>query len=192
MRTRLILLLAPLALAGCAITPHHRCRLGVYNPECHSMQDVYNKAIRAPADVSDMQQVMKADPSHPLPRGAVPAPVGNNGSGYTDPGKVGEPVFQEPQVHRVWIAPYVDADGNLRSGEYTYFSTPGAWAYGSLRSPGDASASTMFAPTKSNALGFKPDIIAKPGQTPPVPGSTIAPSSDSSAITPPAEKLTQQ
>ncbi|KWU17818.1 hypothetical protein AS149_13945 [Burkholderia cenocepacia] len=64
------------------------------------------------------------------------------------------PVFKQPKVMRVWVAPYVDADGNLRSGEYAYFATPGEWNYGSLNKPGAASG--MFQPTRPGQLGFNP------------------------------------
>jgi conjugal transfer pilus assembly protein TraV len=80
-------------------------------------------------------------------------------SNYPEAGTNGMPVFQQPQVMRVWVAPYVDANGNLRSGEYTYFSTPGKWNYGDLKKSG--SASGIFEPGRADRLGFNP-VVASP------------------------------
>ena len=33
-------------------------------------------------------------------------------------------VFNPPQVRRVWAPPYIDSDGDLRTGEYIYDLTP--------------------------------------------------------------------
>jgi len=172
--------------------PPHRCQLGDYNPNCHTMQEVYDKATHAPAKVSSMEQVMKPDSAHPLPQAPLAGPLSNNGAAYAEPGSVGQPLFKEPKVHRVWIAPYVDADGNLRSGEYTYFSTPGEWDYGSLRTNGAASGGTLFAPTKGTQLGFTP--ATKPtaaAPTPPKPETNARPNTQSllPAITQPDQKL---
>lgn len=183
-------LIAPVLLAGCASTPIDHCKLNKHTKGCYSMEQVYNAAAQSPSNTSSIQQIMRKHHGVPTPPPSLPPAVGYN-SGYTEPGSVGEPVFKQPKVYRVWIAPYVDADGNLRSGEYTYFSTPGQWAYGSLRTPGSASAGTEFAPSKTTALGFKPDLSNTNGAPPIPPGQVQTPRSiNQSSITPPAEKLT--
>jgi type IV conjugative transfer system lipoprotein TraV len=201
MFSRLTLLTAVvLTFTGCTSVPPYTCRLGEFNENCHTMQEVYGKAKTTPGQTGKLEQVMRPDPQHPLPPPAPPMPVANHGTAYAEPGEVGRPVFKEPQVHRVWIAPYVDADGNLRSGEYTYFSTPGEWNYGTTTAQGAAGSSTMFAPTKggNTALGFTP---ASKSGAPPIPKATpprpetsnfgsIAPA-QVPAITPPAQKLTE-
>src|SRR5690606_17618151 len=83
---------------------------------------------------------------------------GSHSSHYPDAAQQGMPVFQQPKVMRVWLAPYVDADGNLRSGEYTYFATPGAWNYGSLQTPGQASG--VYEPSRPDQLGFNPNEVS--------------------------------
>lgn len=87
-------------------------------------------------------------------------------------GQQGTPVFSQPKVHRVWVAPYVDADGNLRTGEYTYFNTTGKWNYGTTRAPGAASGS--FGPARPDNLGFVPSIQQdkKPTAAPAKPPAT--------------------
>ncbi len=191
MHKYLLLVAIPLVLGGCASEPVDHCRLGKHEPGCYSMEQVYNKAVHTPGNVTSIQEIMRKNPAQPAPPPALPAPVGYN-SGYADPGVVGEPVFRQPRVYRVWIAPYVDADGNLRSGEYAYFSTPGQWSYGSLRTPGSASAGTMFAPAKSNVLGFRPNLSSGP-KAPPIPQGEVQQATPigPSSITPPAVKLTQ-
>ena len=200
MSRRIILTLAPLVLAaGCATHPPYTCRLGETDPSCHNMQEVYGTAHNTSGKQAvGLENIMRPDPAHPVPPPPPPLPVANHGKDYVEPGEVGRPVFREPTVHRVWIAPYIDADGNLRSGEYTYFSTPGEWNYGSTTAAGSASASTMFAPVKpdQNNLGFKPVVKpAAPSQSPPRPGDasnagSLAPA-PASNITLPAQKLTE-
>jgi hypothetical protein len=96
------------------------------------------------------------------------------------------------------VAPYVDADGNLRTGEYTYFNTPGKWNYGTTKAPGAASG--IFGPGKPNTLGFTPtdkkpvtqSAPAKPSAPSATPsnGTTSAPAKSAGNITQPYQKLT--
>jgi hypothetical protein len=162
------------------------------------MQDVYGKAKDTNGKQAvSLEQIMRPDPAHPVPPAAPPLPVANHGKDYMEPGEVGRPVFNQPTVHRVWIAPYIDADGNLRSGEYTYFNTPGEWNYGTTTTQGSASASTMFAPIKpkDNSLGFTPSVkpTTTSGPTPPKPGDLPNLGTQTAApVTPPAQRLSDQ
>jgi conjugal transfer pilus assembly protein TraV len=105
------------------------------------------------------------------------------------------PVFQQPKVVRVWIAPFVDANGNLHSGEYQYFSTPGHWNYGSLKAPGQASG--MFQPSMPGDYGFNPVTKTETTNAPPAPpinapaNQTVkaAGSEEPGGITQPYQKL---
>ncbi|MCC5609599.1 TraV family lipoprotein [Nostoc sp. CHAB 5834] len=109
-------------------------------------------------------------------------------SNYPEPSQQGRPVFQQPKVMRVWVAPYVDADGNLRSGEYTYFNTPGKWNYGDMKKPGAASGA--FEPGRPSNLGFNPVVKAPPeAKAPPKPAEqpAPAPAATSSANTKPSD-----
>lgn len=119
-------------------------------------------------------------------------------SEHPAPSTNGDPVFQQPEVKRVWVRPYVDSDGNLRTGEYVYFSTPGKWSYGDLRKPGAAAKATgMFGPARQDKLGFNP--VVEPPKTaakPPAPAADTAataapkPATTTGGITQPFQRLT--
>jgi conjugal transfer pilus assembly protein TraV len=166
--TYALALLAVIAMTGCSTAPrpgNYECELhDDAASKCASMQKAYNTSQGlTSAEAAGSQTVFEAKSS----RGAgtvaagtgVPI-VGAQASGYPDVGEGGAPVFKQPKVMRVWVAPYVDADGNLRSGEYTYFSTPGQWNYGDLKKPG-AAVSGMFAPARDSNLGFNPAATPK-------------------------------
>ncbi|MDR5726917.1 MAG: type IV conjugative transfer system lipoprotein TraV [Terriglobia bacterium] len=191
----LVLTLLPLlALAGCVTDPPYGCPLRVTGG-CSSMSQIYNVARKAPLN-AQTEQIMTLN-SKDAAKSQAPAQVSPyEPSAYTEPGQVGEPIFHQPQVYRVWIAPYVDADGNLRSGQYTYFSTPGAWDYGRLDDSGIAGGA-MFTPQKPGNLGFTPapKTAASPPPSPsgnanglPTP-SSAAPVTNSEGITQPSASL---
>jgi conjugal transfer pilus assembly protein TraV len=154
----LILSLTTLAaITGCSTTArpgNYECELRD-NPasKCASMQSAYKSSQGlTSAESANVQTVFEANATQPRPAANTAPIVGAQASGYPDVGEAGMPVFKQPKVLRVWVAPYVDADGNLRSGEYTYFSTPGQWNYGDLKKSGVASG--MFTPAKAENLGF--------------------------------------
>ena len=177
----LITLLSLLALAGCTTDPPYGCPLKDTGG-CSSMQQVYSVARKTPPNVSS-EQIMNASNSAPAAPHAAPAGAPYQPPAYAEPGNVGEPVFHQPKVYRVWIAPYVDADGNLRSGEITYFSTPGAWDYGTLDQSGEAGGS-LFTPQQPGDLGFTPAPTAPKG-APPAPPSGLPTPSNATPVTTP-------
>lgn len=151
-------------LSACASTPRgstYDCPLDTAEgAKCASMEDAYRASkTMVKGGNSRVQSVfdrrVQASPSE-----TDATPVVGQLSNYGEPGQVGMPVFKQPKVMRAWVAPYVDADGNLRSGEYTYFSTPGQWNYGTLNKAGDASG--MFQPSKTGNLGYNASIQVKP------------------------------
>ncbi|MBC8737240.1 type IV conjugative transfer system lipoprotein TraV [Paraburkholderia sp. UCT31] len=156
-------------LSGCMFTsPGYECELKP-NPQgkCASMQQAYTAAgaVQRTTAIKKRESVFEQADSTGDRREARQPVFDAADSGLPDTPESGMPVFRQPKVMRVWVAPYVDADGNLRSGEYTYFTTPGQWNYGSLHKPGDASAS--FGPARAGGnLGFNP-ITDKPKVTPP-------------------------
>lgn len=154
-----------IAASGCSSlsVPPHACPLSETNARCASVEEAYAAAQRDTRDAPSHRQSVfdTAGASRPAP--AAPF-FSENATPAPQPGQVGVPVFQQPRVMRVWVAPYVDADGNLRSGEYTYFSTPGQWNYGSTRRPGQAAGA--FGPARSDALGFTPVTTPRAGQPP--------------------------
>lgn len=204
-------------LGGCAGfgKPAYQCPLDEADAgKCASMNDAYTAARnvtaggRSPLERTSVFDSAPAQPGSGTPQPAtaapktagssptavapVPVPAGVLGA-YPEPGNVGMPVFNQPRVFRPWVAPYVDADGNLRSGEYVYFATPGQWNYGTLRRPGEASG--IFGPSRQSNLGFKPAPTAAPAapapsRAPASPGTTPRPDT-TDGITQPYQRLTQ-
>ena len=176
-----------LVLAACTMHPPYACPLpsGV---SCHSMQEIYDAARKAPRSATT-GQVTAQNAAAARPRGIV-----NHPGSFAEPGDVGQPVFRAPHVYRPWLAPYVDADGNLRSGEFVYFATPGEWSYGTMREPGAASAATLFGPQHPDRLGFTPtDSKSQTRAAPSKPNDALpapAPVTTREGITQPSETLT--
>lgn len=175
MMKRLLLATATLSvsviMAGCA-DPGYSCRLKDSSlGACSSTEQAYHGALRTsqvgPNQQSVFQPGSKASAKH---SGQSPQVVIGQLSRTPGPGQTGMPVFQEPKVVRVWIAPFVDADGNLHSGEYQYFSTPGHWNYGSLKAPGQASG--IFHPAMPGDYGFNPVTQSDKTDAPPAPPIT--------------------
>jgi conjugal transfer pilus assembly protein TraV len=159
---KLMLPLAAVALAsltGCASVQYDCALKPQKEAKCASMEDTYVAANRYSGEPDTQRQNVfdrsqKAAPSGKTATSDRPFFKGED-SDFPEAGERGMPVFKQPEVHRVWVAPYVDSDGNLRTGEYTYFSTPGKWNYGTTKRPGEGSA--IFGPSKPGAnLGFVP------------------------------------
>lgn len=187
------------ALSGCAGVKYE-CPLKEHSDaKCAGMQDTYVASNRAQGAPSGERQSVFERGSH-----AATAHAAHNrpffrgeDSGFPEAGERGMPVFKQPEVHRVWVAPYVDSDGNLRTGEYTYFSTPGKWNYGTTKRPGEASG--IFGPTKPGNLGFNPITTPTKADRPAAPPNTANSSNAKSAVAPesvdnitqPAQRITQ-
>lgn len=157
-------LLTSVLATGCA-SPSYECELKPNETgKCASMADSYRAANRVQGSSSKRESVFdNAKEAERAAQVAANQPYfRGQESGFPDQGEVGMPVYKQPQVHRVWVAPYVDADGNLRSGEYTYFATPGEWNYGSTTRSGQASG--IFGPAKPGDYGFNP-VDSKKTQT---------------------------
>lgn len=176
MKLYVLLPLAAAVLSACSSAPRipdYACPLDdLAGAKCASVEQAY-RASRTlnKEDVTRVQSVFDRRVQQPA-ADAQPFFQGQT-SNYPEPGQNGMPVFQQPKVMRVWVAPYVDADGNLRSGEYTYFNTPGQWNYGDLKKPGAASG--VFEPAKPGNLGFTPVVQKGAGATqavPPKPAET--------------------
>lgn len=193
-----LLSLAVLAiLSGCSTfsTPPYECGLDD-NPQakCASMEQSYAAAKRIDPKAKSTS-VFGTRASTETREDSKPFFQGKE-SEFPETGQQGMPVFSQPKVHRVWVAPYVDADGNLRTGEYTYFNTAGKWNYGSTKTPG--SASGVFGPSKPGNLGFNPVDAKKVApaavSAPPKPANTPAATAASTKamtdnITQPYQKL---
>jgi type IV conjugative transfer system lipoprotein TraV len=156
------LALAVLALSGCASVQYDCPLKPLPDAKCASMHDAYGAANRSsgPVDPNRQSVFERSGKQAAAEPGNQPYFKGED-SGFPAAGERGMPVFKQPEVHRVWVAPYVDSDGNLRTGEYTYFSTPGKWNYGTTRRAGEGSA--IFGPQKPGNLGFVP--VTSPTKT---------------------------
>lgn len=188
-------LTALLGAAGCSTTsPPHSCPLEEGSARCASVEETYDAARRNGTNATARQSVFEQAPTDANAAAALAVPYFQGAGGVVpQPGQIGAPVFRQPRVMRVWIAPYVDADGNLRSGEYTYFSTPGEWSYGSTRAPGQAAGA--FGPVKPDALGFNPVVApktpaARPAAPPTPSSSSSTPPEQVQNITQPYQRLT--
>lgn len=194
--TKTLLSLSILAtLTACASAPMYECGLeDSPQAKCASMEQAYAAAKRSDPKAK-ATSVFDARAGKDVREDNKPFFKGAD-SEMPEPGQQGMPVFAQPKVHRVWVAPYVDADGNLRTGEYTYFNTPGKWNYGTTKTPGAAAG--VFGPSKPGNLGFTPvekkaapAAPSKPANSPSAPGTpTTKPTTDSNGITQPYQKLT--
>ena len=177
--------LALAGLAGCA-TVGPECPLQK-GPGCQSVTQVYQDAREADPNLSG-QWLPKASAQPAQSAG----PDWSAPSGYAEPGQVGEPIFREPRVYRVWIAPFVDANGNMHSGQYVYFSTPGEWSYGALHDTGAASPGLYGPLPPGESFGGKSQTATAlnvPGGAPPKPSSGNK-DKTVNGITQPKESLT--
>lgn len=213
--TTTLTLVAALTLAACSSAPRkpdYECPLDDVNAaKCASVQDAYKKSqsMKTPEGATRVQSVFDPRVQQGAQRGQAAQPVfAGTPSNMPEPGVNGMPVFQQPQVMRAWVAPYVDADGNLRSGEYTYFNTPGKWNYGDMAKPGNAAG--IFEPARPDNLGFNPVVTPDAKRTParpaepgaarssqPAQGSNAgrvqgAPADSTTAITQPYQRLSNQ
>lgn len=182
MKPLFLLPLAALVLSACSSSPRipeYECPLDtVAAAKCASVDQAYkaSRSMSKEDGVTRVQSVFDKRVQTSAPD-AQPFFQGQP-SNYPEPSQNGMPVFQQPKVMRVWVAPYVDADGNLRSGEYTYFSTPGQWSYGDMRKPGAASG--IFEPSRPGNLGFtatqkeKAPAVSSESRTPPKPAEPAA------------------
>jgi len=165
-------------LSGCS-TPGYECELKVNETgKCASMTEAYKAANTTIGSNVKRESVFESSGDQHTSKPTSPSYFEGTVSSFPDQNENGMPVFKQPEVHRVWVAPYVDADGNLRTGEYTYFTTPGEWNYGTTKRTGQASG--IFGPAKLGSQGNQGFIaeqkkVTAPLQAPPqpnIPGET--------------------
>lgn len=195
------------ALAACSSAPRkpdYQCPIeDVEAAKCASVQEAFaaSNSMQGRGQ-SRVQSVFdsRVQGAAPAAQAAAQPVFAGQLSDQPAPSTNGDPVFQQPQVKRVWVRPYVDSSGHLRTGEYVYFSTPGKWSYGDLNKPGAAAKATgMFGPARQDKLGFNP--VVEPPKTPnkppaPAEGAAAAPAAPKPAaattggITQPFQRLT--
>ena len=191
--------LALLALSGCAMSPSYRCPIdgSKTDARCTSTEEAYRASTKVKPGASKTISVFDAATQGAEGQARSEPYFTGQATNYPAPPGNGAPVFNQPKVFQPWLAPYVDAEGNLRSGEYGYFSTPGRWNYGGLRKAGNSSG--IFQPARPDNLGFNPvaPATSKPAAPPLMAptNSPVAPAAQTptavSNITQPYQKLTQ-
>lgn len=144
----------------------YACPLNTSDPSapCASIQDAYSASNKvAPNPGYKVQSVFDHNAKQRSDSSATA--LGTNPKGYFANGaqpvptvgsQEGNPIFRQPKAMKAWTAPYVDADGKLHSGEYTYFNTPPQWNYGTLKQKG--SAGSVYGPADPSNLGFDPSM----------------------------------
>jgi len=151
-------------LSGClSNAPKHSCPLNSEDGYCADLETVYGAAVR---DQGSKENVLEgviepiSDGKSDKPQTEAPAPeapvVHDEFTGFMAAQDRGMPVFTPPKPHRLWIAPWHDANKILHGGEYLYYTTPGHWNYGTLTSPGDGAE--VMGPIKPQDLGFIPVV----------------------------------
>ncbi|MDO8416291.1 MAG: type IV conjugative transfer system lipoprotein TraV [Agitococcus sp.] len=204
MKSIILVITTSLALSACALipsAPEYECKLTeVQGAKCASMDDSY-RAARSMSKGDNLKVQSVFDSRVQSKSNVSNTPVVGQASNFPEPGQTGMPVFQQPRVMRAWVAPYVDAEGNLRTGEYVYFATPGQWNYGSTTRAGTASG--IFEPGKPGkaitpSIGEGPRVAATTANAPPRPAETMQDNkstpvntADKTSITQPYQRLSQ-
>lgn len=163
-----------ITLTGCAATAQRMdCPLGASGEQCASMQEVHAAAVANGGDgysVFGSQERRKAKSGRAvmgigLP-GAPSQQAPSNEYSTTLPSHIPSgkhqlagPVYHPAKPHKIWVAPWTDANGIVHSGESLFFVTPGYWNYGPMSLPGAASG--VLGPARPDALGFNP-VEAQP------------------------------
>ena len=183
-------------LAGCASSPPHGCPLAATGERtCASIEQAYKSANTA--NDAKLRPVSVFDPVvREASKKASEVPVFNAAPAHMpDATPNGLPVYKQPRVHRVYVPAHVDANGNLRSGEYTYFATEGQWNYGTLKKSG--AAADIFEPARHDTAGTSAQSSgasapstagqisapARPAAPPPAPSSAAVADRVSNATT---------
>jgi type IV conjugative transfer system lipoprotein TraV len=197
MKSALLLAGLAVALSACSSSPRKPDYICPLNDNtggaCASVEQAYKASkTMKPGTQSSVQSVFDPRAQTGESAGSSQPFFTGQATAFPDPTTQGAPVFKQPKVMRVWTGPYVDAEGNLRSGEYAYFSTPGRWNYGDLKKPGEAGR--MMAPVRPNEYGFNaatgqgsPKAAAPTAKAPAVPAEAQAarPTGPQGALTQP-------
>lgn len=135
-------------MSGCASSPRHSCALTNEEGYCANMEETYSAAVQGNGS---HENVLAGGGKSVSPRSVSGEAVF---TGYPQAEARGMPVYTPPKPHRLWIAPWAEANGVLHGGEYVYYTTPGYWNYGTLGAPGEGS--TVLGPVRPQDLGFQP------------------------------------
>ena len=150
-----------LVLGGCASVSKHTCPI----PE--ACAPVQRTLERAEADTSESGWVVGGAAAAKT-QGEAEGGDGREAAAPRHPAPVVEPggevpVYEPPRPWRAWLAPWVDDQGGLHSGQYVWFTTPGAWVYLGRRWPlpfvpsaGGGAPGEALEPVAPDDLGFEP------------------------------------
>ena len=176
---KFLLGLVPALLLTACSTPGYDCKRG---EACAPVHSTYQDAVRAQGswrpewDVRGKSFTKKkpgffAGLYHDVFGGNHKRPKPIRVSIGAGQPQVAAPVYQPPQPWRVWLGPWVGSNGDLHSGEYVWFTTPGHWFYDGKVWPlttgsgeggvhiGDRYVSDgVLAPVPPTNLGFTPSL----------------------------------
>lgn len=191
LRLKPLLLFAPLLLTACA-TPGYQCKRG---EACAPVHNTYDDAVHAQGSWRPLWNVRGHSFGKKRERGwfsgwfsdkhahkhlkPVRSSLVTGGIATRMGGPQAQaPVYQPPRPWRVWLGPWVDANGDLRSGQYVWFVTPGHWYYAGKVWPlgrlGQPTGNTfvkdgVLSPVPPTRLGFTPSLSrTAPGVLPSV------------------------
>lgn len=153
MRVVTIILLNLLLISGCA-TPPHSCPIDLSgNRNCSPMSKVYKAALenkKTEETLIDSKNVVSTVNDQKV-RAVKKNQLANN---FINEEK---PVFQQPRIYRLWVAPWQDEYDFMHSGEYIYFKEDGYWNYGNKK-PGKSKQGVIkniFEPIDTSKPSFK-------------------------------------
>jgi len=109
-RSLFLSILAPIILGACAPTFH--CSDGMKGPGCNSVSQVYEDAHQNKPVSQVYDEAHQPPPSKPL--------SSLSPTGLPQTIKPGDPLRSRARVLRVWMAPWVDIDGDYHDQSYLY------------------------------------------------------------------------
>lgn len=128
------------SLAGCAV------KYGCPAPDgvtCKPISDVYTSSLSAKESSADPSQAKTKNGKGSPAKTALPAAESQPGP----PPKSASPIRSAPKILRVWITPWIDAEGDLHQEGYLYVVVdPGKWAMGLPEVEPEAVPKRMIAP----------------------------------------------
>lgn len=111
MNSRLLFIVATLALTACASAPRYACGVPNKTGGCRTVSKVFDDSV-----------AMTATPATAAQPSPIPAPAA-----LAVPSS-GDPLLSRPRVVRVLVLPWEDEDGDLHAGGYLYLRLDrGAW-----------------------------------------------------------------
>jgi conjugal transfer pilus assembly protein TraV len=112
------------SLAGCSVKYGCPAPNGV---TCRPISEVYSRSLSGKEPQADTSSGKTKNKKDSPAKAAIPVPEPPPGL----PPKSPSPIRSAPQILRVWITPWIDAEGDLHQEGYLFVVVdPGRWAMG--------------------------------------------------------------